>query len=1037
MTNYIRDVDLTVESNLVWRPARTGEKVYFLIVGKSPSGRAKCRKCSQQIQLGELRCGIPIKHSMGVHGRISAWQHLSCTRLEKSLVDDLILSDVIYGLAAFSSDIQEKILQEVVSSEIPEHLIALDPSDLIKRGKLEEEKPPNGLLQHLLPYQKEGLKWMLDQEKSILKGGILADEMGMGKTIQVIALLLAHRVSGPTLVVAPVSSMMQWKTEIEQHVAASSFVVKVVSKTTSTSVEDMENADIVLTTYPIIEQAWRSLVAALKTPCKYCGLLFLPRQLVVHNKYFCGPLAAKTAKQMKRERNDGGTSVAPKNRQKQSKETIAKGLRSLHVNLDEEISGDVQEEGPSSCTAHDATNELSLKRTIMGPIGMYQELMREAGRKVRSRWEGTRRTRRRSGKNSDDDSSFNETTSNDDESDTEPSDSEMEKDVAIATEEIEKIEEETRQRRFLCFTCESCKFQKLRFPFCPMTGQHHVISDELRSTIQTDTGGDEVNLQNSPFHRISWARIVLDEAHRIKERTTSTARSSFALTAEYRWCLTGTPLQNRVGDVYSLLRFLRLKPYCNYFCSAEGCSCSSLSHPFSGTSLRQCVFCGHGPLQHYAFFNKHILNPITRYGYIGDGRLGMMQLHEVFSNIMLRRTKTERADDLHLPSLTIEKVYIDLTEEERNFYESLYKKCTVQFNTFVSKGTVLHNYAHIFQLLSRLRQALDHPLLVVRGMDVGKVHYQDGLCGICGEGLEGDNNIKVDPCNHGFHRVCLGQFLESAPEKKFHCPICFTTINVDLRHLRVDTEDNDVDAGEIVLAALPPELEDEELVADEDNFGALQGSPTTNSPRFSPVSTSPLDSSSVGSSKSKPKTGVLARLDTSKPLAGSKLNAIVKYVLEIPKQEKIIVFSQFGEMLDLMQYAMERRGIKAVKLCGSLSLSQRQSVLLAFQSEPSVKVILISLKAGGEGLNLQNANHVILVDPWWNPAVEMQAVQRAHRIGQQKPVHAVRYVTRDSMEERMVELQDKKLLVFEGTIDGAVNSLKKLTSDDLQFLFTR
>lgn len=1032
MTNYIRDIDLTVDSNLVWRPAKPGETVYHLIVGKAPSGRAKCRKCSQQIHLGELRCGIPIKHSMGVHGRISAWQHLGCTRLEKDQLNGLNIAEVIYGLSAFTPLVQECILQEVISKKIPEHLIALDPTDFVKRGKLEEGTPPSGLLQHLLPYQKEGLQWMLEQEKSLYKGGILADEMGMGKTIQIIALLLAHRVPGPTLVVCPVSSMMQWKTEIEQHVVANTFIVKIVSKSSFTSVEDMEKADIVLTTYPMIEHAWRSLVTALKVTCKYCGLIFLPRQLVVHNKYFCGPLAAKTAKQMKRERNDENRNGLLKNRRMQSDETIAKGLRTLHVNLEEENENTAVEESTSSVVGG-VTKESSTKKTIMGPIGMYQELMREAGRKVRSRWEGTRHTVRGKSSSSDEDSNSEDSRTCDSNAGTESVDSEAELEIKEAAAEIEKMEEEARQRRFLLFTCENCKFQKLRFPFCPMTGQHHIISDELLRAIQTDTGGDDVKLLESPFHKINWSRIVLDEAHRIKERTTSTARSAFGLTAEYRWCLTGTPLQNRVGDVYSLLRFLRLKPYSNYFCSVEGCSCSSLSHPFSGTSLRQCIFCGHSPLQHYAYFNKHILNPITRYGYIGDGRLGMIQLHDVFSKVMLRRTKSERADDLHLPSLTISKTYVDLTEHERNFYESLYKKSTVQFNTFVSKGTVLHNYAHIFQLLSRLRQALDHPLLVVRGMDIGEVHYREGLCGICGEGLEGDNSIKVDPCNHGFHRVCLGQFLECAPEKKFNCPICFTTINVDLRHLRLDGDGEDNNENP-VLAALPPELEDEGESPNEDDF-RVQKNLTAGSPSSTVSITS--RSSSTDSGKSKTKAGVLSRIDTSKSLVGSKLNAIVQYVLDIPTDEKAIVFSQFGEMLDLTQYAMERRGIKVVKLCGSLSLAQRQAVLLAFQREPSVKAILVSLKAGGEGLNLQNANHVILIDPWWNPAVEMQAVQRAHRIGQRKPVRAIRYVTRNSVEERMIELQEKKMLVFEGTVDGAVNSLKKLTNEDLQFLFTR
>jgi DNA repair protein RAD16 len=81
------------------------------------------------------------------------------------------------------------------------------------------------------------------------------------------------------------------------------------------------------------------------------------------------------------------------------------------------------------------------------------------------------------------------------------------------------------------------------------------------------------------------------------------------------------------------------------------------------------------------------------------------------------------------------------------------------------------------------------------------------------------------------------------------------------------------------------------------------------------------------------------------------------------------------------------------------------------------------------------ANHVFLLEPWWNPAVEMQAIHRAYRIGQNKPVFATRFVTLNSVEEKMMMLQTKKQLVFEGTMDGSAASLSKLTAEDLAFLF--
>merc|ERR1712048_1401265 len=110
---------------------------------------------------------------------------------------------------------------------------------------------------------------------------------------------------------------------------------------------------------------------------------------------------------------------------------------------------------------------------------------------------------------------------------------------------------------------------------------------------------------------------------------------------------------------------------------------------------------------------------------------------------------------------------------------------------------------------------------------------------------------------------------------------------------------------------------------------------------------------------------------------------------------------------------------------GGMTMQARQDALVAFNTVPSLKLILISLKAGGEGLNLQVANHVFLLDPWWNPACELQAIQRAHRIGQTREVRAVRFITADTIEEKIVKLQEKKQLVFDACIDDSKVAMTK------------
>merc|ERR1719321_970991 len=140
-------------------------------------------------------------------------------------------------------------------------------------------------------------------------------------------------------------------------------------------------------------------------------------------------------------------------------------------------------------------------------------------------------------------------------------------------------------------------------------------------------------------------------------------------------------------------------------------------------------------------------------------------------------------------------------------------------------------------------------------------------------------------------------------------------------------------------------------------------------------------------------------------------------------------------MLELIEFRLKRAGIACVVYRGGMTMQAKTDAIRAFNSDRTLKVILISLKAGGEGLNLQVANHVFLLDPWWNPACELQAIQRAHRIGQYREVRAVRFVTKDTIEEKIIALQEKKQLVFDASIDGSAGALGKLTQQDLRFLF--
>ncbi|PNH00737.1 ATP-dependent helicase rhp16, partial [Tetrabaena socialis] len=150
---------------------------------------------------------------------------------------------------------------------------------------------------------------------------------------------------------------------------------------------------------------------------------------------------------------------------------------------------------------------------------------------------------------------------------------------------------------------------------------------------------------------------------------------------------------------------------------------------------------------------------------------------------------------------------------------------------------------------------------------------------------------------------------------------------------------------------------------------------------------------------------------------------------------KAIVFSQFTSMLDLCHFRLEQSGIRCVRLEGSMAIEMRERMIGSFTNDPDVRVFLMSLKAGGVALNLTAASHVMLMDPWWNPAVEQQAQDRIHRLGQYKPITVVRFIIAGTIEERILKLQEKKQLVFEGTVGRDVEALGRLTEDDLRFLF--
>ena len=178
----------------------------------------------------------------------------------------------------------------------------------------------------------------------------------------------------------------------------------------------------------------------------------------------------------------------------------------------------------------------------------------------------------------------------------------------------------------------------------------------------------------------------------------------------------------------------------------------------------------------------------------------------------------------------------------------------------------------------------------------------------------------------------------------------------------------------------------------------------------------------------------LLKLENVNPAnASGKLELFGELLEEvIDGGHRVLVFSQFTGMLALLKERLVAEKIEFCCLDGSTT--DRAAVVERFQTQPAIPIFLISLKAGGVGLNLTGADTVIHFDPWWNPAVEDQATDRAHRIGQTKVVTSYKLITRDTVEEKILLLQNRKRAVIQATISGEEDFAASLNWEEIQSL---
>jgi len=296
---------------------------------------------------------------------------------------------------------------------------------------------------------------------------------------------------------------------------------------------------------------------------------------------------------------------------------------------------------------------------------------------------------------------------------------------------------------------------------------------------------------------------------------------------------------------------------------------------------------------------------------------------------------------------------------------------------------LLNNYSNIFSLITRMRQMACHPDLVLKSKrNVGTLTVDSGEAAVCRLCHDIAEDAIQSRCRHIFDRECIKQYITTAVEATPACPVCHLPLSIDLEAPALEFD------GESKLAAN--------------------------------------------------KQGILGRLDLETWRSSSKIEVLVEELTNLRRRDattKSIVFSQFVSFLDLIAFRLQRAGFTICRLEGTMSPQARDATIKYFMNNVNVTIFLVSLKAGGVALNLTEASRVYLMDSWWNPAVEYQAMDRIHRLGQHRPVQAIKLVIEDSIESRIIQLQEKKSAMVDATLSPDDSAMGRLTPEDLSFLF--
>ncbi|WVQ69393.1 uncharacterized protein L199_007610 [Kwoniella botswanensis] len=558
------------------------------------------------------------------------------------------------------------------------------------------------------------------------------------------------------------------------------------------------------------------------------------------------------------------------------------------------------------------------------------------------------------------------------------------------------------------------------------------VAARMKSTKKGKGKPKVVITETSPLQAIDWFRVVLDEAHYIKTASTVASQAACAVEADRRVALTGTPIQNKIEDVWALFKFLRVSP-----------------------------------VDDKDVFTQYISSP-CKYG----EQIGVARLQLVMRCCTLRRTKDSTAEDgkkiLNLPPRKEVQLWLELREDERKVYDERASAAKDRVGELKRKNELGKNYANMLQEVLRLRQICNHVDLAMSGSveedyDGTIMDYQVAVQGIDRNGLNQARAVAV--CcylKEGAGALCSGcgvdfgdyfpdiglggveEFAtkdEKSKGKKFtskpvltkclhlYCPGCFKSqVYSDYTKKLKSTVARACGACNAMLRlpsdiieVTPPDTEaSNEVITDQPKRAARKKyvRPPGEKPNLS-TKMQYLHDELLTLSKRNPNS---PHYD---PFAGDDEDGIEELDNEgKPLVTKSVVFSQWTTMLDRIADMLDEANIRYARLDGTMTREERSRAIDALKYKKQVEILLVSTRAGGVGLNLTVASRCYLVDPYWNPSVESQAIDRIHRMGQTRPVLAVKLMIKDSIEEKLDKIQKKKANL-------AQLSLKNMTRKEL------